>query len=225
MSRVYNFSAGPATIPESVLQQAQAELLNYRGCGTSIMEMSHRSQLFIEVAEKAEADLRELMNISDDYAVLFLQGGAQSQFSMVPLNLLGEKQTADYFNTGLWSRLALDEASRYCDVQCAFDDEKNGYHRTGLSTEWTLNPDAAYVHMTSNETVHGVQFAELPNAHGVPIVADMSSDILSRVINVNDYGLIYAGAQKNIGPSGVTIVIVRKDLLGHAHKLPPKYYN
>ena len=215
MSRKYNFCAGPAALPEAVLQQAAAELVDYQGAGLSIMEMSHRSPEIVAIAEKAEADLRELLDISDDYAVLFLQGGASTQFASVPLNLLGDKTTADYVNTGQWSKKAIKEAKRFADINVVASSEDTNFTTIPAFESWQLNKDAAYLHYTPNETIGGVEFMWTPQV-GVPIVADMSSTILSRPIDVNQFGVIYAGAQKNIGPAGLTIAIVRKDLLGKA---------
>lgn len=215
MSRKYNFCAGPAALPEAVLQQAAAELIDYQGAGLSIMEMSHRSPEIVAIAEKAEADFRELLDISDDYAVLFLQGGASTQFASVPLNLLGDKTTADYVNTGQWSKKAIKEAKRFADINVVASSEDTNFTTIPAFESWQLNKDAAYLHYTPNETIGGVEFMWTPQVD-VPIVADMSSTILSRPIDVNQFGVIYAGAQKNIGPAGLTIAIVRKDLLGKA---------
>jgi len=210
MSRAFNFSAGPATLPQPVLEQAQAELPDWHGCGMSVMEMSHRSKEFKSIAEQAEADLRELLNIPNSYKILFLQGGASSQFAMVPLNLLGGGNEADYFNTGIWSKKAIAEAKKYCQVNLPVDSAPNNF--TSVSDTWTLNPNAAYVHYTPNETINGVEFHTIPDVGDKPLVADMSSTILSRPLDVSKYGVIYAGAQKNIGPAGLTIVIIREDL-------------
>ena len=220
MSRLFNFCAGPAALPEAVLSQAQSELLDWRSKGLSVMEMSHRSAEFVEIAETAEADLRELMNISDDYAALFLQGGATQQFSAAPLNLLGDKTTANYVNTGQWSKKAIKEAKRYCDVKVVASSEDNNFASIPAFDTWDIDENAAYLHYTPNETIGGVEFFWTPEV-SMPIVADMSSTILSRPIDVNKFGVIYAGAQKNIGPSGLTIVLVRKDLLGKASPLAP----
>lgn len=214
MTRKYNFSAGPAGLPSEVLLQAQEELLDWHGKGLSIMEMSHRSKEFVSVAEAAEQDLRDLMGIGSNYKVLFLQGGATSQFSMIPMNLLRGKNTADYINTGIWSKKAIKEASRYCDVRIAASSEGNGFTSVPSQSELDLNTDAAYLHYTPNETIGGLEFDYVPQSGDVPLVADLSSTILSREIDVNQFGLIYAGAQKNIGPAGLTVVIVREDLLG-----------
>jgi len=225
MSRVYNFSAGPAVLPESVLTQAAAEMLDWHGSGMSVMEMSHRGKEFIAIHAQAESDLRELMGIPAGYKVLFLQGGASAQFAMLPLNLLGDKTTADYVNTGQWSKKAISEAKKFCAVNVAASSEAENFTRAPKQAEWKLNPDAAYVHVTTNETIGGVEFHWTPDTGTVPLVADMSSHILSRPMDVSRYGLIYAGAQKNIGPAGVTIVIVREDLLGRALKATPTVFD
>ena len=220
MNRLFNFCAGPAALPEAVLKQAQDELLDWRGRGLSVMEMSHRSAEFVEIAETAEADLRELMNISNDYAVLFLQGGATQQFSAVPMNLLNGKAKANYVNTGQWSKKAIKEAKRYCDVQVVASSEDDNFSVIPVFDSWDIASDAAYLHYTPNETIGGLEFFWTPQVD-MPLVADMSSTILSRSIDVDQFGLIYAGAQKNIGPSGLTLVIVRKELMGSAHALTP----
>jgi len=220
MSRVFNFSAGPAVLPEVVLCQAAAEMLDWHGCGMSVMEMSHRGKEFIAIAEGAEADLRELMAIPAGYRVLFLQGGASLQFAMVPLNLLGGKKSADYVNTGEWSKKAIKEAKVFCRPEVIASSEGKNFTCVPAQTEWKLNGDAAYVHYTANETIGGVEFHWLPETGDVPLVCDMSSNILSRPVDVSKYGLIYAGAQKNIGPAGLTIVIVRDDLIGKGEPKP-----
>lgn len=220
MARVYNFCAGPAALPEAVLEQAQAEMLDYQGKGLSVMEMSHRSTEMVAIAETAERDLRELMAIPDNYKVLFLQGGASTQFAMVPLNLLGDRTVADYVNTGEWSKKAIKEAGRYCQVNVVASDEANRFTSVPEQAEWRRSSDAAYLHYTPNETIGGVEFPFIPDSE-VPLVADMSSTILSRPIDVNRFGVIYAGAQKNIGPAGITVVIVREDLLGKASAQTP----
>lgn len=220
MARVYNFCAGPAAIPEAVLSQAKDELLDWRGRGLSVMEMSHRSEEMVSIASEAEADLRELMGIGDDYAVLFLQGGASSQFSAVPLNLCEEGATVDYVNTGQWSKKAIKEAKRYANVNVVASSEADNFASIPAFDSWQLSDNAAYLHYTPNETIGGVEFFWTPEVQ-VPLVADMSSTILSRPIDVNQFGVIYAGAQKNIGPAGLTIVIVRKDLLGKSRAITP----
>jgi phosphoserine aminotransferase len=225
MARVFNFSAGPAVLPEPVLQQAAAEMLDWHGSGMSVMEMSHRGKEFIEIHAQAEADLRELMNIPKNYKVLFLQGGASAQFAVVPMNLLRGKTQADYTNTGEWSKKAISEAKKYCKVNVVASSEDASFSHVPKQAQWQLDPDAAYVHITSNETIGGVEFHWVPDTGNVPLVADMSSHILSRPMDVSRYGLIYGGAQKNIGPAGVTIVIVRDDLLGQALPITPTVFN
>lgn len=220
MARVYNFCAGPAAIPEAVLSQAKDELLDWRGRGLSVMEMSHRSEEMVSIASEAEADLRELMGIGDDYAVLFLQGGASSQFSAVPLNLCEEGAAVDYVNTGQWSKKAIKEAKRYANVNVVASSEADNFASIPAFDSWQLSDNAAYLHYTPNETIGGVEFFWTPDVQA-PLVADMSSTILSRPIDVNQFGVIYAGAQKNIGPAGLTIVIVRKDLLGKSRAITP----
>jgi phosphoserine aminotransferase len=212
-------------LPEEVLEQASEEMKDYHGSGMSVMEMSHRGRDFVSIAEEAEADLRELLSIPDNYKVLFLQGGASSQFSMVPLNLLRGKKTADYINTGYWSKKAIAEAKRYCDVNIVASGESTNFTSIPPRSEWSLNPEAAYVHYTPNETIGGVEFHDIPEVGDVPLVADMSSTILSRPIDVSRFGLIYAGAQKNIGPAGLTIVIIRDDLIGNALDFTPTMFN
>jgi len=214
MARAYNFSAGPAMLPESVLRQAQEELLEWRKSGMCVAEMSHRGKEFMSIATQAEADLRELLEIPDNYKVLFLQGGASSQFAMVPMNLLRGAARADYLNTGSWSKKAIKEAKRYGTVNVAADTEEGRFSRAPAQDELKLSADADYVHYTPNETIEGVEFPYVPEVGDKPLVADMSSTILSRPIEVSRFGVIYAGAQKNIGPAGLTIVIVRDDLLG-----------
>ncbi|MEN9724534.1 MAG: 3-phosphoserine/phosphohydroxythreonine aminotransferase [Pseudomonadota bacterium] len=214
MAQIYNFSAGPAVLPKEVLLTAQQEMLDWHGSGMSVMEMSHRGKEFMSIAAQAEADLRELMNVPSNYKVLFLQGGAHSQFSMIPMNLLRGKKVADYLDTGIWSKKAIDEAARYCELNVVASSKDKNYTYAPSQDAWKLNPNAAYVHYTSNETIGGVEMFWTPKTGDVPLVCDMSSHILSRPIDVSQYGLIYAGAQKNIGPAGLTIVIVREDLIG-----------
>ena len=221
MSRIFNFSAGPAALPESVLAQARDEMLDWHDSGMSIMEMSHRGKQFMSVAAEAEADLRELMAIPDNYKVLFLQGGASAQFAAIPMNILKGKGSADYINTGAWSKKAIAAAKNYCDVNVAASSESSKFTTIPAEDTWQLSADAAYLHYTPNETIGGVEFHWIPDAGEVPLVADMSSTILSRPIDVSRFGLIYAGAQKNIGPAGLTLVIVREDLLGDASPLLP----
>lgn len=207
------------------MKQAQQEMLDWRRTGMSVMEMSHRGPEYTSIAEQAEADLRELMAIPDDYAVLFLQGGASLQFPMIPMNLLRGKTKADYFNTGAWSTKAIEEAQRYCDVNVAVDSTNNRFTTVADKADWQLSSDAAYVHYTPNETIHGLEFHDVPDVGDVPLVADMSSTILSRPIDVSRFSMIYAGAQKNIGPAGLCIVIIRKDLLGEVLPGTPKMLN
>ena len=214
MSEIYNFSAGPAMLPKPVLQQIQAELLEYGNAKASVMEISHRGVDFTAVAQKAEQDLRELMNIPNNYKVLFLQGGASAQFSMVPINLLRGKTSVNYANTGHWSVKAIAEAKRYAEVNICTDSSANKFTDIDDFSNWNIDQDAAYLHYTPNETIAGLEFDFIPEAD-MPIVADMSSTILSREIDVSKFGVIYAGAQKNIGISGLTLVIVREDLIGN----------
>jgi phosphoserine aminotransferase len=221
MTRVFNFSAGPAVLPEEVLAQAAAEMLDWHGSGMSVMEMSHRGKEFVGIAEGAERDLRELLAVPEGYTVLFLQGGASLQFAMVPMNLLGGAKRADYVNTGEWSKKAIKEAKAFCEVNVAASSEDRNFSYVPEQSGWKLDPDAAYVHVCTNETIGGVEFQWVPDAGRVPLVADMSSHILSRPVDVSRYALIYAGAQKNIGPAGLTIVIVRNDLLGRAPRGTP----
>ena len=225
MPRIFNFSAGPAVMPEPVLEQARDELLDWHGTGMSIMEMSHRSKAFISVAQAAESDLRTLLGIPGNYKVLFLQGGAQAQFALVPMNLLGGKKSADYVDTGQWSKKAIQEAKRYCTPNIVASGEADRYTRIPDRSEWRLDPNAAYVHYTSNETIGGVEFHWIPETGDVPLVCDMSSNILSRPLDVSRFGLIYAGAQTNIGPAGLTVVIVREDLLGRAAPFTPGVFD
>ena len=212
--RAYNFGAGPAVLPEEVLEQARAEMLDWHGSGMSVMEMSHRGPEFMSIAARAESDLRELMQIPPNYKVLFLQGGATLQFAMAPLNLLRGKKSANYIHTGGWSKKAIAEAKKFCVVNIAASSEDAKFTYAPAQEKWQLDPNAAYLHYTPNETINGVEFHWTPETGDVPLVADMSSNILSRPVEVSRYGLIYAGAQKNIGPAGLTVVIVREDLLG-----------
>jgi phosphoserine aminotransferase len=221
MTRVYNFSAGPAVLPEEVLEQAQAEMLDWHGSGMSVMEMSHRGKEFISIAQKAEADLRDLLNVPSNYRLLFLQGGATLQFAMVPLNLLAGKKSADYINTGQWSKKAIGEAKKLGAVNVAASGEAGGFTAIPARDTWNLDPNAAYVHYTANETIGGVEFHSIPEVGDVPLVTDASSTLLSRPLNVSKFGLIYAGAQKNFGPSGLALVIIREDLLGRAGAAVP----
>jgi len=223
-SRVYNFCAGPAALPTEVLEQAQADLLDYQGKGMSLMEMSHRSEDVVAVSQQAIADFRQLMGISDDYEVLYMQGGATAQFAAIPLNLLGKNNKVDFIDTGMWSAKAIKEAKRYADVHLAASTAEQKYSDRPSQDQLQLRSDAAYLHYTPNETIGGVEFDYIPESDA-PLVADFSSSILSQPIDVNRYGLIYAGAQKNIGPSGMAWVIVRKDLLDQARAECPTLMN
>jgi len=218
MSRIFNFSAGPAMLPAEVLSRAGDEILDWHGSGMSVMEMSHRGKEFIGIAAEAEKDLRELLAIPSNYKVLFLQGGATLQFAQVPMNLLRGKGKADYVSTGEWSKKAIKEAKQYCDVHIAASSEDKNF--TYAPKHWDVRKDAAYVHYCSNETIGGVEYHQVPKAE-IPLVADASSHFMSRPIDVSKFGLIYAGAQKNVGPAGLTIVIVRDDLVGQAQKGTP----
>jgi phosphoserine aminotransferase len=222
--RVFNFSAGPAALPLEVLEQAKAELIDWQGTGMSVMEASHRSKAFIAVAEQAEADLRELLAIPINYKVLFLQGGATGMFSAIPMNLTQPDSTVDVVNTGSWSKKALGEAKRYCKVCVAADAAASKYNDVPPQESWKLTPGAAYLHYTANETIGGVEFSFVPKVD-VPLVSDMSSTLLSRPVDVSRFGLIYAGAQKNIGPAGICVVIVREDLIGHARAGTPSVWD
>ena len=221
MSRAFNFSAGPATLPESVLRQAQDEMLEWRGSGASIVEHSHRGPEFIQVAAEAEADLRTLMSIPDDYAVLFLGGGATTQQALIPLNFAAPGQAVDYVVSGHWGKTAIKQAKPYVDLRVAATSEAGGFRDIPARDTWQLSADAAYVHITANETIHGVEFrpfngSETPDVGNVPLVADFSSSIASEPVDISKYGVIYAGAQKNLGPVGITVVIARRDLLERA---------
>lgn len=224
MTRSYNFCAGPAALPEEVLETARNDMLNWHGAGLSIMEMSHRSAEVVGVAEHAEQTFRKLLGVSDDYAVLFLQGGASMQFGAVPLNLLSEGGTADYVNTGQWSKKAIAEARRFGNVNVVASSESDKFASAPAFAEWRCSESADYLHYTPNETIGGVEFHWTPEV-AAPLVVDMSSTILSRPINVDSYGVIYAGAQKNIGPAGLTMVVVRRDLLGSARESCPSMLN
>lgn len=225
MARIHNFSAGPAALPEPVLARARDEMLDWNGQGASVMEISHRGQPFMDMAEQAEADLRELMQVPDDYRVLFLAGGAQTQFSMLPLNLLGERESADYVITGHWSEVARKEGQRYCRANIAASSEADGFTTVPEVDQWQCSGEAAYLHCTPNETIHGVEFDPAPPPGSAALVADMTSSLLSRPVDVSRYGAIYAGAQKNIGPAGLTVVIVRDDLLDRAAPTTPKVFD
>src|SRR5215470_10626971 len=221
---IYNFSAGPAVLPAPVLRQAQEELPDWHGTGASVMEMSHRGSDFIRIAESAEARLRELMAVPDDYRVLFLQGGATGQFSAVPMNLSAQDAAADYVITGNWAKRAHAEASKYLDrLNVAASASPHTY--VPPQQDWQLTPDSDYVHITLNETIQGVRFETVPDTGATPLVADVSSIILSEPIEVSDFGVLYAGAQKNIGPSGLVVVIVRDELLGRARSTTPQVWN
>ncbi len=224
MSRVYNFSAGPSALPEAVLKKAQQEMLDWQGTGMSVMEMSHRGKHFMSIAETLLADLRELMAIPDNYKIALLQGGATAQFSLIPQNILGDKSKAAYINTGAWSKKAIKEAGAFCDVQLAASAEDSKFTTIPERSSWALDADCGYLHYTANETIHGVEFFDIPEVD-MPLVSDMSSNILSRPVDVSRFGLIYAGTQKNMGPAGVTIVIVRDDLLGKAKNSVPSVFN
>ena len=225
MTRVFNFSAGPAALPEPVLRQAAAEMLDWHGSGMSVMEMSHRGKKFIDIAAEAEASLRELLAIPSGYKVLFMQGGAIAENAIVPMNLLRGHAGADYIDTGEWSRKSIKEARKYGAVNVAASAAASGYTTIPPRDTWKLDAQAAYVHICSNETIGGVEYHFTPDVGSVPLVADMSSSILSRPVDVAKYGLIYGGAQKNIGPAGLTIVIVREDLLGGALPATPSAFD
>lgn len=225
MARVFNFSPGPAAFPEEVLQQLQSELPDWRGTGMSVMEMSHRSREFMDIADQARRDIRDLLEIPEEYRVLFLQGGASGQFSAVPMNLLGNRSSADYVNTGSWSRKAIKEGGQYCHVNIAAECADTEPFTIPPQARWRQNTDAAYLHYTPNETISGVEFHWVPDSGEIPLVADMSSTLLSRPVDIGRYGLIYAGAQKNIGPAGLVIVIVRDDLLERVRPGTPAIMN
>ena len=222
---VSNFSAGPAVLPREVLERAAAEMLDWHGSGMSVMEMSHRGPEFISIAAKAEADLRALMAIPDDYAVLFLSGGAIAENAIVPMNLLGDRKIADYVNTGEWSKKSIEEGKKYCQVNVAASSEDENFSYVPARESWKLTPEAAYVHVCTNETIGGIEYHWTPDTGDVPLVADASSHILSRPIDVTRYGVIYAGAQKNAGAAGVTLVIVRRDLLDRALPITPSAFH
>jgi phosphoserine aminotransferase len=223
--RAINFSAGPAVLPESVLQRAAAEMLDWRGSGMSVMEMSHRGKEFVSIATRTEGDLRALLAIPPNYKVLFLQGGAVGENAIVPMNLLQGRTVADYVHTGEWSKKSLTEAKKYCTVNVAASAEDQNFTYVPSRESWKLSADAAYVHVCTNETIGGVEYHWTPDTGDVPLVADMSSHLLSRVIDVSKYGVIYGGAQKNMGPAGLTVVIVRDDLLDRALPITPSAFN
>lgn len=223
--RIYNFSAGPAVLPEEVLKEAQEELYSYKNTGMSVMEMSHRSKAYDEIHMGAQADLKKLLNIGEDYEVLFLQGGATLLFSMIPLNLMPPNNKADYINTGAWSKKAIKEAKRVGDVNIAATSEEANFSKIPKQSEFKFSPDASYVHFTSNNTIFGTEFKVEPETGTIPLVCDASSDILHKKLDVNKYGVIYAGAQKNMGPAGVAVVIIRKDLLARSSENLHTYLN
>lgn len=225
MHRVYNFSAGPATLPLEVLEKAQKDLVDYKGTGMSVMEMSHRSSDYLAIFNGAKENLKKLMDVPDSHEILFMHGGASSQFAMVPLNLFSKSKKADYINTGVWSKKAIAEAKRYGTVNVVASSEDKTFSYIPKVTRDMFDPQADYVHITSNNTIYGTTFPELPDVGNVPLVADMSSNILAQVYDVSKFGIIYAGAQKNIGPAGVAIVIVRKDLMGAAMEITPTMFN
>jgi len=227
MTKKYNFCAGPAMLPEAVMQQAQSEFCNWQGSGISVMEVSHRSPEYIELAKQAEADLRELLAVPDNYKVLFCQGGGRGQFAAVPLNLLGDKLDADYILTGQWSKSAVVEAKKHARIQETdiMTTTADGKITIKPCDQWPVNSGAAYLHYCPNETIEGIEIFDVPSTGIVPLVADMSSTILSRPLDISKFGLIYAGAQKNIGPSGLAIVIVRDDLVGKARKAIPSIFD
>ncbi|MGI6280043.1 MAG: 3-phosphoserine/phosphohydroxythreonine transaminase [Acutalibacteraceae bacterium] len=225
MARVYNFSAGPSMLPEEVLKTAAAEMLEYGTTGQSVMEMSHRSKEYQAIFDQTEADLREIMNIPDDYAVLFLQGGASTQFAMVPLNLMNKNKKADFIITGQWADKAYKEAARYGAARVVASSKDKTYSYIPKTTAADFDPEADYVHICMNNTIYGTKFHELPDTGNVPLVADISSCILSEPIDVTKFGVLYAGAQKNVAPAGVTIVIIRKSLIGNAMDITPTMLN
>ena len=225
MARVYNFSAGPSMLPQAVLEKAAAEMLDYEGSGQSVMEMSHRSKVYQSIIDKTEALLREIMNIPENYKVLFLQGGASSQFAMVPMNLMTGSGKADYIVTGQWAKKAFKEAARYGDAKAVASSEDKTFSYIPKLTKEDFRPDADYVHICMNNTIYGTVYHELPDTGDVPLVADISSCVLSKPIDVTKFGVLYAGAQKNMAPSGVTVVIIREDLIGKAMDITPTMFN
>jgi phosphoserine aminotransferase len=226
MSRsILNFGAGPAMLPEAIMLQAQAELLDWNGTGKSVMEIGHRTDDFKSIAEHAEQSLRELLNISNDYHVLFLAGGATQQFSVIPMNLLQGKTFADYLHTGIWSNKAMQLAKRYCETNIVCSSEDSNFTTIPNVSDWIFNSEAAYVYYTDNETIGGLEFHSIPDVGGVPLVSDMTSSILSKNIDVSKFGLIFAAAQKNIGPAGLTVVIVKKELLGEVLPFTPDLFD
>lgn len=224
MARIYNFSAGPAMLPEEVLKEAQEEMLDYRGCGMSVMEMSHRSKVFQQIIDEAEADLRELIGIPENYKVLFLQGGATLQFGMIPMNLMTVNKKADYINTGVWTKKAIQDAKLFGEVRVIASSEDRQFSYIPDMKNLKVNPDADYVYMCDNNTIYGTKFKDYPNTGKIPLICDMSSCFLSEPIDVRKFGMVYAGAQKNVGPAGVTIVIIRDDLIERSKELPLPVY-
>lgn len=225
MARVYNFSAGPSILPESVLRRAADEMLDYQGSGQSVMEMSHRSKTYDAIIKECEALLREVMNIPDNYKVLFLQGGASSQFAMIPLNLMNKSGKADFLITGQWANKAYQEASRYGEAHVVASSKDKTYCYIPAWKAEDFTPDADYVHICMNNTIYGTRFTELPETGDVPLIADISSCILSEPVDVAKFGMLYAGAQKNMGPAGLTVVIVREDLIGNPQEITPTMFN
>lgn len=227
MTQVFNFSAGPAMMPKAVLEKAQSELLNWLGQGTSVMEVSHRGKLFMEMITQCDKDLRQLFNVPDNYKILFLQGGARGQFAAVPMNLIGTKGKALYLNSGHWSGMAAKEARNFCELDeiNIVEKDENGVISVNRTDFSDIAEQYDYVHYCTNETITGVQIKEIPNVGNAVLVADMSSDIMSKPIDISKFGLIYAGAQKNLGPAGITLVIVREDLIGHARQATPSIWN
>ena len=223
--RVFNFSAGPAPLPAAVLEQAREELLNWHNVGASVMEISHRGKEFMALVERTEKDLRELMGVPDNFKILFLHGGARGQFAAIALNLKDEYQTADYVNSGYWAQSAIKEAQRYLQVEVVADGKHDGFHSMPAQDQWRTSEDSAYLHYTPNETIGGLEFPFVPDSGSVPLVADMSSNILSKPMDISKFGLIYAGAQKNIGPAGLTLVIVRDDLLERHSPMCPAIWD
>ena len=223
--KIFNYSAGPSLLPDPVLTQIEQDLWNWNNTGSSIMEISHRSEAFIDLLNETRINLRKTMSIPDNYHILFLHGGARGQFSAVPLNLMNKKKQADYIDSGYWSKLAIDEAQKYGDINIACSGEKYNFNKLDEVSEWNLNPEASYVHITYNETIKGVEFPSIPDTRDIPLVVDTTSNILSKNIDVTKFGIIYAGAQKNLGIAGVTIVIIRDDLLKQASKYCPSILN
>lgn len=223
MNRAYNFGAGPAMLPDVVLQQAQEEMLDWHGTGMSVVEVSHRSAAFMELVKKAEQDFRELLSVPDNYKVLFLSGPTRAQFALIPQNLIGKKSSADYIQTGIWSEMAAIEGQKYLTANVIASTKDDAYTTVPQASELNINPDAAFCHYTSNETVNGVEFPYIPDSGDVPLVVDMTSSILSRPVDVSRYGIIYAGAQKNIAPAGLVILIVREDLFDRASAQTPTF--